>query len=66
MTLRIHGQLHHIGVGRRHTGTHVILLVQDLHVRVVEAATGELLRDFTLNPTRDYRADRRPEGARSA
>ena len=36
VTLRVHGQLRHIGIGRTHTGTHVILLVQDLHVRVVQ------------------------------
>ena len=41
VTLRVHGQLRHIGVGRTHKGTHVILLVQDLQIRVVNAATGE-------------------------
>ena len=51
VTLRIAGQLHHIGIGRTHARTHVILLVHDLDVRVVNAATGELLRDLTLDPT---------------
>ena len=37
--LRVHDKLHHIGVGRIHTGTHVIMLVHELHVRVVQAAT---------------------------
>lgn len=54
VTLRVHGQLRHIGIGRTHTGTHVILLVQDLDVRVVNAITGELLRELTINPDRDY------------
>ena len=54
VTLRVHGQLRHIGVGRTHAGTHVILLTQDLHVRVVHAITGELLRELTINPDRDY------------
>jgi hypothetical protein len=54
VTLRVHGQLRHIGIGRTHKGTHVILLVQDLDVRVVNAITGELLRDLTINPHRDY------------
>ena len=62
VTLRVHGKLHHIGVGRIHSGTHVIMLVHELHVRVVQAATGELLRDFTLNPTRDYQATGAPKG----
>jgi transposase InsO family protein len=54
VTLRVHGQLRHIGIGRTHAGTHVILLSQDLHVRVVNAVTGELLRELTINPERDY------------
>jgi hypothetical protein len=31
-----------------------ILLIQDLHVRVVNAITGELLRDLVIDPNRDY------------
>jgi transposase InsO family protein len=54
VTLRVHGQLRHIGVGRTHAGTHVILLTHDLDVRVVHAITGELLRDLTIDTTKDY------------
>lgn len=54
VTLRVHGQLRHIGVGRTYKGTHIILLIQDLNVRVVNAVTGELLRDLTIDTTRDY------------
>ncbi|GCD88947.1 IS481 family transposase [Nocardioides sp. LS1] len=54
VTLRVAGQMRHIGVGRTHKGTHVILLVQDLDVRVVHAITGELLRELTIDPNRDY------------
>ena len=54
VTLRVHGQLRHIGIGRTHKGTHVILLVQDLDVRVVNAITGELLRELTIDTTKDY------------
>ena len=46
--LRYRSRLHHIGMGRTHAGTCVILLVQDLQTRVINAATGELLRDPTL------------------
>ncbi|HUZ56432.1 MAG TPA: hypothetical protein VMU94_28400 [Streptosporangiaceae bacterium] len=31
-------------------GYRVLLLAQDLHIRVVATATGELLRDLTLDP----------------
>ena len=54
VTLRIAGRLHHIGIGRTHARTHVILLVHDLHVRVVNDATGELLRELEINPEQDY------------
>jgi hypothetical protein len=58
VTLRVHGQLRHIGIGRTHKGTHVILLAQDLEVRVVNAITGELLRELTIDPARDYQPHR--------
>jgi transposase InsO family protein len=54
VTLRTAGRLHHIGIGRTHARTHVIMLIDDLHVRVVTAATGELLRELTIDTSRDY------------
>ena len=62
VTLRVAGRLHHLGVGRTHARTHVVLLVQDLHVRVVNAATGELLRELVLDPTKDYQPTGAPKG----
>ena len=60
VTLRVHGRLHHIGIGRTHARTHVIVLVDDLHVRVINATTGELLRDLTINVDRDYQPTGKP------
>jgi transposase InsO family protein len=54
ITLRVAGHLRHIGVGRTHARTHVILLIQDLEVRIINAITGELLRELTIDTTRDY------------
>ena len=62
VTLRTGGRLHHIGIGRTYAGTHVLLLVQDLGIRVLNAATGELLRELTLDPTRDYQPTGLPPG----
>jgi transposase InsO family protein len=62
VTLRVNGRLHHIGIGRTHARTHVLVLVQDLEIRVVDAATGELLRELTLDPSRDYQPTGRPPG----
>ena len=58
VTLRHGGRLHHIGVGRAHAKKAVVLLVVDLDIRVVDATTGELLRALTLDPTRDYQAQK--------
>ena len=54
LSLRLAGRLHHIGVGRTHAGTRVIMLIQDLDIRIINAATGDLIRQLTLDPTRDY------------
>jgi len=61
VTLRVAGRLLHIGVGRTHARTPVVLLVQDLDVRVVDAATGEILRALTLDLSRTYQ----PTGMRA-
>ena len=53
VTLRHHSRLHHIGIGKAHTGRRVLLLVADLHIRII-TDEGELLRELTLDPTRDY------------
>jgi transposase InsO family protein len=55
ITLRHDSKLHHIGIGRRLLGTRVLVLVDGLQVRVI-TEDGELLRSFTLDPTRDYQA----------
>jgi transposase InsO family protein len=60
VTLRHGGRLYHIGIGRTHARTHVIMLIQDRHIRVIHAATGELLRQLTLDPTRDYQPTGKP------
>jgi len=53
VTLRRNSRLHHIGLGRKLIGTRVLVLVDDLHVRVI-TEDGELLRELILDPSRDY------------
>jgi len=62
LTLRRAGRLDHIGVGRPHARTHVLMLVHYLDVRIINAATGELIRELTIDPTRDYQPRRVPCG----
>ena len=53
VTLRYHSRLLHIGVGRDHTGTRVLLLIADRDVRVI-TEHGELLQQLTIDPTKNY------------
>jgi transposase InsO family protein len=62
ITLRVAGRLHHIGVGRTYTGTRVLVLVQDLNIKIINAATGEPIRQLTLDPIRDYQPTGAPKG----
>jgi transposase InsO family protein len=62
ITLRYHGRLYSIGVGRTHTGTRVLILVQDLDIRIVDAATGQLIRELVLDPSQRYQPTGRPPG----
>jgi transposase InsO family protein len=62
VTLRHNGRLHHIGVGRTHAGTYVRLLVQDLDITIINATTGEILRELVLDPNRDYQPTGAPKG----
>jgi transposase InsO family protein len=61
LSLRLNGRMHHIGVGRPHARTPVIKLVDDLNVRIVNAATGELIRELTIDPSRNYQPLDRPK-----
>ncbi len=54
VSLRRAGRMHHIGIGRAHKHQPVILIIDDLDIRVVNKTTGELLRHLTLNPETGY------------
>ncbi|MFD1719905.1 IS481 family transposase [Georgenia deserti] len=60
VTLRVAGRLRHIGVGRTHARTHVLMLVQDLHVTIINHATGEILRELTIDLSRNYQPQTTP------
>jgi hypothetical protein len=47
------GRLFHIGVGRAFSHQPIRLLIADRHVRVL-AEDGTLIRELTLDPTRNY------------
>jgi transposase InsO family protein len=58
-TLRHNSRLHHIGVGRRHAGTNILILAHDLDIRVL-TTDGELIRELVLDPNRDYQPQPKP------
>jgi Integrase core domain len=60
ITLRHNSRLHHIGLSKRRRGAHVIVLINDLDIRVLHRDTGHLIRKLVLDPTRDYQ----PRGVR--
>lgn len=58
VTLRYKSDLLHIGVGRRHNGRSVLLLVKNRDVRIL-TLDGELIRELTIDPRRNYQAQGR-------
>ena len=54
VTLRYDSRLHHIGIGRAHKGRTIKLLIADRDIRILDPNTGELIRQLTLDPNRDY------------
>lgn len=62
VTLRHDGRLHHMGIGRTYAGTYVLLMVEERDIRIIHAATGEILRELTLDRSKDYQPTGRPPG----
>jgi transposase InsO family protein len=62
VTLRIAGELHHIGIGRTLERTPVIMLIDDLDIRIIHANTGEIIRTLTIDPNRRYHGTGQPPG----
>lgn len=62
VSLRVDGHLHHIGLGRTLDGTRIILLIDGYDIRVIHAATGEIIRALTINPEHRYHGTGQPPG----
>ena len=54
VTLRINSTMYHIAVGRTHARTPIKMLVHDLDVTIINATTGELLTELTIDTSRRY------------
>lgn len=53
VSLRYESRLYKIGIGRAHKGRAVKLLIADQEIRVIDL-NGELIRELTLDPSRNY------------
>lgn len=62
ITLRRANTMHHIGIGTEHKGTHIRALIYGLHITIINKTTGEILRELTLDPSKDYQPLGRPPG----
>jgi transposase InsO family protein len=62
ITHRHDGRRHHIAIGRRHAGTAVLAISRGPSVQIADPATGEILRELTLDPERDYQPTGNPPG----
>jgi transposase InsO family protein len=56
ITLRHAGRLHHIGVGRTHARTPILMLINGCDIHIIHATTGQIIRELILNPNVDYQA----------
>lgn len=54
LTLRHGSRLHHLGIGRAHATTPVLILVTTTTVTVLTKTTHHLIATHTINPTRNY------------
>jgi transposase InsO family protein len=64
VTLRRAGKLHHLGIGRHHTGKAVLILVDQTTATVTHLTTGEILSQHLIDPDRDYWRDQNKEPGR--
>src|ERR1700722_7630760 len=53
VSLRYHSKLYKIGLGRAHKGRTIKLLIAGQQIRVIDLQ-GQLIRELTLDPTRNY------------
>lgn len=54
VTLRYAGKIRHLGIGRGNAGLPVLMLIHDRNVTVSDLHTGEIIGEYTIDPTKDY------------
>lgn len=59
ITLRYAGQLRHLGVGHAHNRQRIILLVNGPDAIAINKTTGEIIAEYTIDPTKNYQSKRK-------
>lgn len=54
LTLRYAGALRHLGMGITYSGVPVRMIIDDTEVTVIDRKTGEILRYFKIDPSKNY------------
>ena len=64
MSIRRAGRMHHLGIGRDHTGKRVLALADDHQITVIELHTGEVLSTHLIEPNKSYWRNQQKEPGR--
>lgn len=65
VSIRRAGRMHHLGIGRRHTGKRILAITDETTVTVTHLDTGEILSEHHIDPARGYwRNQLQPPGRR--
>ena len=54
VSIRRAGRMHHLGIGRRHTGKRILAIADETTITVIHLDTGEILSEHHINPARGY------------
>jgi len=64
MSIRRGGRMHHLGIGRDHTGKRVLALADDTRITVIELHTGQVLSTHLIEPDKAYWRNQQKEPGR--
>ena len=55
-TIRYAGRLYHLGMGRKYTGHHVLMIIKDRHITTSLKDTGAIITEHYIDISRNYQA----------
>ena len=64
VSIRHAGRMHHLGIGRTHTGKRILALADPTTITVIHLNTGEILSQHHIDPTRGYWRNQQREPGR--